>query len=654
MNLDEELFKAVKYGDTTRVKELLARVPDIHKIGIDYVNATSSNGSTPLHYAAYNGHTDVVKLLLENGADPSIKDNTGKTTADIARENGRIEIANMIENVKELFEALKKGDAAKAEKLISKLSVPNARDRNGVTLLHWAIFIGHPGIVRSLIEKGADVNIKDWNGKKPLHYAARIGDAILAKLLLENGADINARDERNCTPLHYAANVEVARLLIEKGADINAKSEEFYIPSLHEIFHELITSKEGGAILGMWSSEDYIVSAILPLTPLHFAAIKGDAATVKLLIEKGSDVNSKTLGGITTLHLATDSGNADVARLLLEVGADVNARDDMGRTPLHYASNASVAKMLIEAGADINARDKEGVTPLHYAAHKCARLGAREPLLDVVKTLLEYGADVNAKTTFGVTPLHVAAYYGEAEIVEMLIKRGADVNARTSIDRDAFTPLHYCSSSPWNGDPLFRGVDLRLIGTEDFVHARYECITLLAKHGADVNAIDAYGRTPLHHAVPSVEVIKVLLRCGAHINVKDKDGNTPLHYALCAEKIVDELSFYSWWDNLPLCPVDIDIVKLLLENGADPSIRNNQGISVLDLAEIFTRVSNVSERLRVIGRMIKEFWVNSRSRLVSNGRGSDAVTVVCPYCGGPAYRLGTLGRYYCFNCKRYV
>jgi ankyrin repeat protein len=684
MNLHEELFKAVENGDIARVKELLkmgssskdvegvvkardglgntllhiaaykgykeivATLLDyarsyrliwvneeedvfndtpLHKASISghadvvelllkhgaYVNATSSNGSTPLHYAAYNGHANVVKLLLESCADPSAKNNIGKTAADLARERGHVDIANMIENVKELFEALKKGDTSKAEKLLMDLRVPNARDRDGVSLLHWATFIGHPGIVRFLIEKGADVNIKDWKGNTPLHYAAKIGDTIIAKLLLEKGADINAKDNRNCTPLHYVANVEVARLLIEKGADINAKSEWYDgTGSLHEI-HELIIDEEGHAFLGEWSNEDYC-GAYLPLTPLHFAIIKGDVATVKLLIEKGSDVNSKTSGGITPLHLAAVSGNADVARLLLERGADVNARDNVGRIPLHYASNASVAKMLIEAGADINARDKEGVTPLHYAAHKCARAPrVREPLLDVVKTLLEYGADVNAKTTFGVTPLHVAAYYGEAEIVEMLIKRGADVNARTSIDRGAFTPLHYCSSSPWEGDPLFRGVDLTLIGTEDFVHARCECITLLAKHGADVNARDAYGRTPLHHAV----------------------------YFVCER-------YYGMSARFD------DIVKLLLENGADPSIRNNLGISVLDLAEIFTRDSEARESQRVCGRMIKEFWVKSRGRLVSSSRASDAVTVVCPYCGRPAYRLGTLGRYYCFNCKRYV
>jgi len=409
MNLEEELFKAAENGDTERVKELLAHLNSFWypiPIKMGYVNATSSNGSTPLHYAAYNGHTDVVKLLLENGADPSIKDNTGKTAADIARERGRIEIANMIENIMELFEALKKGDIPKAEKLLVNLRVPNARDKNGVSLLHWATFIGHAGIVRSLIEKGADVNIKDWNGKTPLHYAARIGDAIIAKLLLENAADINAKIERS-----------------------------FYVP---EVFHELIVDKkEDHVILGNWSADDYL-GEDLPLTALHFAIIGGDVATVKLLIEKGSDVNSKTPGGITPLHLAAVSGNADVARLLLKRGADVNARDNVGRIPLHYASNASVAKMLIEAGADINARDKEGLTPLHYAAHKC--FGAREPLLDVVKTLLEYGADVNAKTTFGVTPLHVAAYYGEVEIVKMLIKRGADINARTSIDRGACTP----------------------------------------------------------------------------------------------------------------------------------------------------------------------------------------------------------------------
>jgi len=107
----------------------------------------------------------------------------------------------------------------------------------------------------------------------------------------------------------------------------------------------------------------------LPLTPLHFAIIKGDVATVKLLIEKGSDVNSKTSGGITPPHLVAVSGNADVAKLLLESGADANARDDMGRIPLHYASNAS-------ARAVSGSRASDAVTVVcPYCGRPAYRLG---------------------------------------------------------------------------------------------------------------------------------------------------------------------------------------------------------------------------------------------------------------------------------------
>jgi len=123
-----------------------------------------------------------------------------------------------------------------------------------------------------------------------------------------------------------------------------------------------------------------------------------------------------------------------------------------------------------------------------------------------------------------------------------------------------------------------------------------------------------FNDTPLHKASINghADVVELLLKHGAYVNATSFYGSTPLHYAA-----------YNGHAN---------VVKLLLESCADPSAKNNKGETAADLARErgHTEIANMIERA------------------------PRAVTVVCPYCGRPAYRLGTLGRYYCFSCKRYV
>ena len=169
-----------------------------------------------------------------------------------------------------------------------------------------------------------------------------------------------------------------------------------------------------------------------------------------------------------------------------------------------------------------------------------------------------------------------------------------------------------------------------------FEHPK-EVVELLLRHGADVNAKTNKGVTPLHIAVLSnIEIIEMLIRYGADVNAVDGEGNTPLHYAF-----------------LDPC---VEVVKLLLEKGADPTIRNGEGISALDIADWLAAnlpkfESHDGARAQIdkyakIAETIREFARRSRGSGVS-GR-------VCPHCGKPVYRLRMIGRYYCFNCKKYV
>lgn len=172
-----------------------------------------------------------------------------------------------------------------------------------------------------------------------------------------------------------------------------------------------------------------------PNSDLLDAVSRNDTVIVKLLLEKGADINTKFDGGSTPLHLAASNGYTEIVKLLIDNGADVNAQNDLGNTPLHLAADngyTEIVKYLIEKGADVNVKSDTDWTPLNAAAES----GSTE----IVKLLLEKGADINAKDWLGCTPLHGAVRKGYTEIAKYLIDHGADVNAK---DNFGETPLDY-------------------------------------------------------------------------------------------------------------------------------------------------------------------------------------------------------------------
>ncbi len=164
---------------------------------------------------------------------------------------------------------------------------------------------------------------------------------------------------------------------------------------------------------------------------LHDAAISGDTATVRALLESGADVNESDPNG-TPLAWAMFGRQAEVAMLLLEHGANPNT-DVAGQTPLVMAimqNNPVLVEAILAAGAAPGAGDVR--VPLAAAAETDA--------LEIVRLLLEAAADPNGRDDQGYTPLHAAAAAGSVAVAELLIQNGADVNALTTSGRP---PLHY-------------------------------------------------------------------------------------------------------------------------------------------------------------------------------------------------------------------
>ena len=171
-----------------------------------------------------------------------------------------------------------------------------------------------------------------------------------------------------------------------------------------------------------------IAAGVAPSSPIADAAMRGDLATLKTLVAAGKDVNAAQGDGMTALHWAADRGDAPMVDVLLKAKASVTATTRAaGYTALHIAAKGGhsvIMVALLKAGADPNLVTGSGATALHLAAGSGATEG--------VAALLDKGADPNVRERlYGQTPLIFAAEFNRAQTITLLIKRGANPSLKT-------------------------------------------------------------------------------------------------------------------------------------------------------------------------------------------------------------------------------
>jgi uncharacterized protein len=292
--------------------------------------------------------------------------------------------------------------------------------------------------------------------------------------------------------------------------------------------------------------------------PLVDAVKDGNHASVRNLLRSKTDVNAREADGTTALHWAVRAEDRELIRLLLGAGADVRAANRYGVTPLQLAAvNGSVptAVMLLDAGADPNAVLPEGETVLMTAA----RTG--QP--DLLKVLLDRGADINAREKwYGETALIWAAAENHPDAVRVLLDRGADVNQTSA-------PLTFASRR--NGQSI-----LSLGSWPSLMYAaRQNALdagrVLVAAH-ANLNATDPDGATALVIAIinANYEFATFLIDAGADTNVVDNAaGMGPLYAAIDMHRLAIG---HGRPNPRPTGPLDaVDVVRRLLAHKADPN-----------------------------------------------------------------------------------
>ena len=275
------------------------------------------------------------------------------------------------------------------------------------------------------------------------------------------------------------------------------------------------------------------------------AAKGADWAAVRSHLEAGTDPNATAADGATALHWAAYHDHGEAAGRLLDAGADPNATNDLDATPLWNAGvngSAAMVGRLLDAGADPNATLLGGESVLMTAA--------RTGNPDVVRMLLNAGADPNATGARGQTALMWAAAQKHPDTVHLLVERGADVDARSeSWSQLMAIPPH---SDPANQQLVPHGANTALLFAARV--GDLESARILVAAGSDLDATDAWGVTPTVYAAHSGfrELAEFFVDSGADPNIADA-GFSALHLAILRR--------------------DGELVRILLEHGADPNAR---------------------------------------------------------------------------------
>jgi ankyrin len=465
--------------------------------------------------------------------------------------------------------------------------------------------------VRSLLQRKADVNAPQIDGTTALHWAVRLDDLETAELLIRAGANVSAANRAGATPMQLAAlngNAAMVEKLITAGADPNVALTQYGDTALMMASRTGKTDAikvllDGGAKVNTeetWGGT----------TALMWAVAERHPAAVKTLIDHGADVNARSnfvpaangrgfegrtpvapqpgqaaeefaSGWFTPLMFAAREGDVESARLLVAAGAEVNAPASDGKDALGLAifnGNYQLAEFLIDNHASVNKADTQGFTPLFWAvdrrnmetAPNFPWMVTADPL-PLIKKLLEAGADPNAlvnntprarmragspRIVFA-TALMRAAFSGDLELVKLLLAKGADPAV---VSKDNETVLEAAAALGF-----IQGYSKGRSAAE-----RLDVIKLLVDLGADVNAADDFGITPLMAAanLGEVSIIHFLIDRGADLGAYDLGKKNDGAFGASVE---------------PLMPVDYAI-------GVGTFVPNNAIIFHKEATELMTRL----------------------------------------------------------------
>ena len=528
--------------------------PQFKSFHLPNVSLSKENhgGMTALMFASFEGHVDIVQILLQAKANPDLQNETGATALLLASMKGHLDIV---------------------QQLLECGANPNI-SRDGVTPLYAAVNVLSLQHVRKLTDDPSPIILMECEIVKPADSCEDYLK-IIQLLIAQPNVDIVVNTSvSGYTCLQIASKygcTDAVKLLLQVSADPNIQTHRVetsnnlsYLPS------NILLQPQLKPFLLL--SDFQTMSGC---TALMFASTNGHSEIVRLLLNAKAIPDLQTENGVTALYLAIARGYPDIVQILLEYGADPNISNRHGETAIDAALSGLATAMAREKITSMNVVNT--LTTITSGTHK--------HYLEIIKLLIDHrNVKINDYSN-GVTILMTASSFGNAQIVELLLKAGVDPNIsiKTPIDKGilAKSETLFSNESP----PL---VGNEIIGCTALMLAcdggHLEVVQLLLKANANPNhQMMAEGVTALIIAVKKgfSDIVQQLLvnEYNADPNIGDKNGFTAIHYAVWPNDVQSACR-----DEDSRSSKKLKIIELLIGRGVNINAQNTAGMTALMMA----------------------------------------------------------------------
>lgn len=597
------------------------------------VNIGNEEQETPLELAIHNPPSipnildhnwHIIKLLIEYNA--SITPVLNQFQAEFIRNNR--ELFDMLQvNCPDengdtpLVKAIKSGDNSHViQQVITEGALVNKYDDDHRTPLHYAAMYNRPNIIIKLISLGADTNITDLHHNLPLHLAAAYSNQATLSILFDlmiyndfNNANTTLRNLYQETPIDLAIlhdNYEAVDFLAKKRA---------FKCSPHSIFPSTIHK----AICRQRTISAEILHEYHPYTNIQsdlMAAVIFLPSIINLLIRDGAEPNEIFCRGQrTALHIAVQFGCFQALEILINHTDSIDIKDPEGFTPLHRAlhhQQLQCAYLLINQKAQLATKNKDGTTLLDTAIWNAD--------IDMIRTLIDAEVLSYQQSCDYRSVLRLAITRNQPDIVSLLLRSNITHQLSENESKSVLDLVRVCPfpsdntrqiivlNLPFNSKNKKQQALEKIIDYYAIEQAQHKKNLLYTDAGQKLMNLP---HLTLAAGLGDCQLMQALIQAGAYINIKDTQGNTPLHFILqdwrneqqdCGLLPSFECNIFRkhWYKinttnvTVPLTTQEqLDIIDLLIDQGADVNAQNTQGDTPLHIAIEQTTDQSIVQKL---------------------------------------------------------